>query len=311
MPLKQAQNKSADASKAAVKQITAPTQVTNRLSATAKVNVPTKKKLAKATVTKITKLVLKPKPAAPKSSLTSKVTTKKYTVKPVTIESRSTKISHESTFRIQSIQKTPPKQQRQSAENVLISIENKEISGTFIVNRTLSDVNSARAPNKTFEQIEANEQQTNITSLNVTQIMDGPILKEITSAVDNSSNVMNNSENPFDRNALKNVKGNLQSPKKHCENDTECKSKSYDPIKARQFIRMQKEKRKQDEEAKAKLPVTKDEIKQRLSALRQNTMKIMEKNVQKARKTDIKSTKSRIFTPRTASETSKPVAGKE
>lgn len=315
---KQGQNKSADALNTVVKsskQTTVPTQITsNKLWGAAKVNVSARKKSTTATVTKITELVLKPKPAAPKSSLTSKVTTKKYTTKPVAIESRSTKISHESTFRIQSIQKTSPKLRKQSVENISISVENEQITNRTSVNKTDCNVNSTRVLNKSFDIIDG-ERHANITSSNVTQVMEGQILQEITSAIVNNTNVMNNSGNLCGKKSAELAKENksikLQSPKKHRENDIECKSKSYDPIKARQFIQKQKNKRIEDEKAKAKLPTSEEEIKQRLSALRKNTLKIVEKNVQKARKSDVKPTKSKTFTPRTSNVPVKKVAGEK
>ncbi|XP_031623928.1 centrosome-associated protein 350-like [Contarinia nasturtii] len=230
-----------------------------------------------ATATKITKLVLKPKPTAPKSSLTSKVTTKKYITKPVSIKSRSTMISHESTFRIQSIKKTLPSK-KQSDQNELILMKNEQISQQLIVNANSSKINETLTLNKPYETVHC-EQNSNEMSVNVTKIMDSPILQEITQAVVNGSNL-------------------VKSPKKHCENNAKCKSKFYDPIKARQFIQMQKEQRKQADKEKSNAPASKEEIKQRLSALRKNTLEILEKNVQKAKKSNVQTRKLNTFTPK-------------
>lgn len=267
-------------------------------SATANGNaIKAKAKSTTATVSKITKLVLKPKPIPPKSSLASTVTTKKYITKPVTIKSRSTMISHESTFRIKSINKTPPNK-KQNEENALISVKNKQYSRQLIVNRCDSDSHQVAGQNKSFEM----EHSANITSLNVTHIVDGPILQEITSTVVNGTNCVKNSVNDFDKKSTKNAKENVNSPKKygtHCDNDIECKPRSYDPIKAKQLIRMQKEKRKETEQKESKAPATKEEIKQRLNALRKNTLKIVEKNLQKARKSNIKPASTKTFTSTT------------
>lgn len=249
------------------------TQKTGKTSST--LNSAIKTHSTTATATKITKLVLKPKPTAPKSSLTSKVTTKKYTTKPVTIKSRSTMISHESTFRIQSIKKTSPIK-RQSDQNEVIMVKNEQISQQLVVNGNNSKINETLTLNQPFETVDS---EKNITPVNANNITNNPILQEITQAVVNGTHL-------------------VKSPKKHCKNDAECKSKFYDPIKARQFINKQKEQRKQAEKEKANAPVSKEEIKQRLSALRKNTLAIVGKNVQKARKINVQTRKSNTFTPK-------------
>lgn len=277
-------------------------------SATGNVNANTtiKTKSTKATVSKITKLVLKPKPLPPKSLLASKVTTKKYIAKPVTIKSRSTVISHESTFRIKTINKTP-QNKKQSQPLAVFSVKNEQFSRQLIVNRNSPESNQTASLNKPFEM----EHSANITSMNVTRIVDGPILQEITSAVVNGSKLVKNSVNEFDRKISDNVKENVANTNKigtHCENDIECKPRSYDPIKARQLVRQQKEKRKEAEKKESKIPANKDEIKQRLNALRKNTLKIVEKNVQNARKSNIKPATTKTFKPKATNNEQKKTA---
>lgn len=252
-----------------------------------------------ATVSKITKLVLKPKPTISKSSLAPKVTTKQYITKPVTIKSRSTMISHQSTYRVRNIQKSPLKN-RQSQENAVISVKNEHISRQFIINR--SDIDANQTYDKPFEMVHS-EHSANITSL---KVINSPILQEITSAVVNGSNLVKNSVNDIDAKISQNIKeNNTKKTETHCENVIDCKPRSYDPIKARQFIRMQKEKQKEIDMNETKAPATKEEIKERLNALRKNTLKIVEKNVRKARNCNVKSTNSKTFTSKVNKQQSK------
>lgn len=264
--------------------------------------IKTKSTAASATATKITKLVLKPKSVVSKSSLTSsKVTSKKYITKPVAIKSRSTMISHESTFRIQNIKKTLPSE-RQNEKNEVILMRNAKISQHFIVNGNNSKVKQSVDVNQPFEMVHS-EQTANITSLNVTKVLEkSPILQEITSTIVNGSNFMKTSVNEFETNISENGKNPLKI-EKHDENNAKTKPRSYDPIKARQLIRIQQEKRKKTEIEQSKTPSTKEEIKQRLSKLRANTLKMVEKNVQKARKnSNINPRNSKSFTPKTIKE---------
>lgn len=297
----------ADVSKTVANPLKRPVISKSKVGAT---NDTIKTRSTTATATKITKLVLKPKPVAAKSSLTSKVTNKKYITKPVTIKSRSTMISHESTFRIRDIKKSAPSE-RANEKNDMILVKNAaaQISQQFIVNGNDMKKMDQSQP---FEMVHS-EHSANITSLNVTKIVSNPILQEITSTVVNGSTLMKSSVNEFDANISKNVKNSPKKVAKHSENDAgKNKSKSYDPIKARQFIRMQKEKRRESEIEKSKTPATREEIKQRLSALRSNTLKIVEKNVQKARKNVDPNTKnSKSFTSKTIKEQPKSTTQKQ
>lgn len=278
---------------------------------TSTANAAIKAKSTTATVSKITKLVLKPRSTTPKSSLI----TKKYTTKPVTIKSRSTMISHESTFRIRNIKKSPPNKRHATKNTTEISVQSEQISRQLVVNAENFHVNQVIEPNETF-QMEKSEQNSNITSLNGTKPVHNSILQEITSAVINTSNVVKSPLNDVQSKFVKkNVKENQKSPGKsetHCENDIDCKRKSYDPIKARQFIQKQREKWKEAEKMdkpNAKAPANKEEIKQRLSALRKSTLKIVEKNVQKARKSGVKSTNVKKFATKKSPETPKNATG--
>lgn len=289
------QNKMEDAVKTVAKPLKriVPSESTGGKNATT-----IKTKSTAATTTKITKLVLKPKSVVSKSSLTSKLTSKKYTTKPVAIKSRSTMISHESTFRIQNIKKTLPSE-RKNEKNELILVRNAKNSQHLILNGNNSKINQSVGMEQPFEMVHS-EHNANITSLNVTKVLEkSPILQEITSTIVNGSNFIKSSVNEFKTNISKNEKNPLKI-EKHCENNTNIKARSYDPIKARQLIRMQQDKRKKIEIEKSKTPSTKEEIKQRLSTLRANTLKIVEKNVQKARKTsNINPRNSKSLTPKT------------
>ncbi|XP_055300626.1 uncharacterized protein LOC129567583 isoform X2 [Sitodiplosis mosellana] len=283
-----------DASKVVVKPLKRP--IPNK--STHAPNATIKTKSNTATATKITKLVLKPKPVASKSSLTSKVTSQKYITKPVAIKSRSTMISHESTFRIRNIRKVSPPSERQKGKSEVIVVNSSKISQQLTVSGNNSKINDTIVVNQPFEMVHS-EHSANITSLNVTKIVSSPILQEITSTVVNGSNLTKSSVHEIETKVPENVKS-LKKIANHCENEVKSKPKSYDPIKARQFIRMQKEKRKEIEKEKSKTPATKEEIKQRLSALRSNTLKIVGKNVQKARKSvNTNPGNSKSFTPKT------------
>lgn len=286
----------------ATKTLIEPVKRAVTIKSTSAANIKHKTKSTTATATKITRLILKPKPkpVTSKSSLTSKVTSTKYITKPVTIKSRSTMISHASTFRIQNIKKTSPSE-RQHVKN--------EFNGQISQQQLILNGNNSKL-NQSFEMVHS-ERNTNITSLNVTQIVNSPILQEITSNIVNESNLLKSSVNELEPNVSENVK-NSKKITKHSENDTKIKPKSYDPIKARQFIRMQKEKRKEIEMEKSKIPATKEEIKQRLNALRTNTLKIVEKNVEKVRKNvKISSKNSKSFTSKTIKEQPKSTAQKQ
>lgn len=234
---------------------------------------------AKSTPTKITKLVLKPKPTTRKSSLMSKVTKKNYNIKPVTIKSRSTMISHESTFCIRNIKKpSNANDKRPNVEDAKILVKNEQYSRQLIVNGNIATVNEKFAPNHTFEMVNNEHSSANLTSQNTINIVNSPILQEITHTVVNGMNVL------------------LKSPKKNCENNVESSQKSYGPIKVRQFIRMQKKQRIENDTEKPKPPATKEEIQQRLLALRENSLNILKKNVQKARNTNTPS--KQPYTPK-------------
>ena len=268
------------------------------------------------TATKVTKLVLKPK-TTPKNSPVTKMTTKKYSTKPVTVKSRSTlstMVSHESTFRVQNIKKTSSNAKygiKQSA----ISVKSEQISHQLTMNTNIFDTNQMIDTNKSTD-IVLSEQNGNITSFNITKNMSSPILQEITSAVVNGSNILNKITNDFDVNSFEKVKDHENYPPKtitHCENDVNCQKKKYDVNKARKFIQMQREKWKEAEKlekVKSKPPATKDEIKERLNALKQNTLNIVAKNVQKARNNSVQCTNSKNITRKKTVVPSKKLIGK-
>lgn len=235
---------------------------------------------SKAT-TKITKLVLKPKPT-PKTAPVTKMTTK-YSTKPVTIKSRSTvstMISHESTFRVQNIKKSSPNS-KYGMKASAISVKSEQISHQLTMNTNYFDANPTIAAKKSFD-LAHNEPTANITSFDLTKtINETPILQEITSAVVNGSSIVGKFTDDFEK-----VQKHENRPPKtndHCDNDLNCQKRKYDVTKARKFIQTQREKWKESEKMKPKPAATKDEIKERLNALRKSTISIVAKNIKKAR----------------------------
>lgn len=281
------------------------TNTTKNTKANANKQVPTANTTIKSkstTATKVTKLVLKPK-TTPKNAPAAKMTTKKYSTKPVTIKSRSTlstMISREATFRVRNIKKSSANTKYGIKESE-ISVKSEQISHQLTMNANYFDTNQMIHTKRSFDMIQ-NEQNANITSLNVTKSMNSPILQEITSAVVNGSDLVNKITNDFDVGTLEKMKAHEnQLPKSllHSENDSSGQKKKYDVNKARKFIQMQREKWKATEESekvKSKPPATKDEIKERLNALRQSTLNIVAKNVQKARNNSVQRTDSKNIT---------------
>lgn len=241
-----------------------------------------------ATVSKITKLVLKPKPST-NASLTPKIKTKKYTTKPVTITSRSTTISHESTFHIRSVQKSPSKSQTVKNVNLNTIMSTKRCTALKENEPTIAKSEECAKSDSVADaqQPVQNLENGNIAPLHQLNMIDNPILQEITSNIINESNVRSlpeitldssNSGTIFAKDKQRftsiNVKENIATHKKT----------SADSIRARQFIRLQKEKRKEMEKEKEKMVPSKEEIKRRLTALQKNSLKIVGKNLQKIRK---------------------------
>lgn len=122
-----------------------------------------------------------------------------------------------------------------------------------------------------------------------TKIIVSPVLKEITSAIINSIGAnpteLKTPSHPIDKlekshNSPQIIRMLNSSP----PSQVKCKRKSYDPIKARQFIRQQQDKRKEIEKEKAKGVQRKVEIRERLDKLRKNSLKIIGENVKRAKK---------------------------
>lgn len=221
---------------------TPPSKV-NRLNTTTKTDRMT------AIVSKVSKLTMKPKPIAK----SPRVMTKKYSGKPVAIKSRSTVISHESTFCIKNIRKSPIRN-RQNAENA-------------------SQTNLNGLQSDQFKQMPS--KQSTAMAWNTTT--NSQILQEITSSVVNHSYTMKDlvqQQNSCKGDIETAVSG--QKTMKSNENSPKCKSKPNESPGGRQ--------------CKEKAPVSREEIKRRLSALQRNSLKIVENNVQKARKCSIVTT---------------------
>lgn len=218
-----------------------------------------KQKSNRRIVSKVTKLTLKPKPkiiTTKNPSKTSQITTKKYAgIKPVTIKSRSTLISHESTYCIKNIpRKTPTKKQRQNAENA----SHQQSYNSFAKQ-------SSDQPTKSNPKPQHRE-------MKIDSIWNAPkqtqILQEITSAVVNQS--ISSVKDPTVQNRSNSVDASvLNGHRNSNENSTKCKLK--------ETIASAKTKEE-------KGPVSREEIKRRLSDLRKNSLKIIENNVQKAKR---------------------------
>lgn len=103
-------------------------------------------------------------------------------------------------------------------------------------------------------------------------------------------NVINEIKSPNVNNNNKTVK-KLPTNESNLLEKHECKKrKSYDPIKARQFIQQQQEKRKEELIEMAKMPPQRDVIKKRLNELKKNSLKIVKQNVQRARRCSLEAT---------------------
>lgn len=221
-------------------------------------------------VSKMTKLILKPSPP-PKNPTASKVTIKKYITKPVTATtSRSSFVSRETTFRVRNILKTSTKQHTAQASNAIDAIDS-DTDNVIQIKSTENERKQSQQP----LVVEPNESGQKLFNSNTFEF---PILQEITSTINNCSAVTNRGESDLEKN-----KSPRKVSKEPNENIQKCQSKSYDPIKARQFIRTQKEKRKEAAQDKSNAPIDKEEIKRRLSALHKNSLQIVGKNVKRVR----------------------------
>lgn len=218
-------------------------------------------------VSKVTKLTLKPKSkliATKNPSKTTQITTKKCAViKPVTINSMSTLVSHESTYCIRNIpRRTQTKNQRQNAENASQPHQNNFI---------------AKQPSDQSTKSNSKQQQQH-SKVKSNRIWNTPmntqILQEITSAVVNQS--MSTVKDLIVQNSGDLVDASVSNghPKSK-ESSTKCKIK--------ETIAFPKTK-------SGKGPVSREEIKRRLSALQKNSLKIVENNVQKAKRCSIVTT---------------------
>lgn len=232
------------------------------------------------------------------------MTTKKYSTKPVTIKSRSTLatvISHESTFRVRNIKKSSANTKFGIKESE-ISVKSEQISHQLTLNTNIIGTNQTIATKRSFDMVHS-ERNANITSVNVTKNMNNPILQEITSAVVNGSNLVNKIASDLDADHFVKVKEHENQPPKpisHSGNGVSDEKKKYDANNARKYLQMQREKvkstEKSSDEVKSKPPATRNEIKERLDALRKSTLNIVAKNVQKARNNSVHQTTPKNIT---------------
>lgn len=235
-------------------------------------------KATTTTVTKITKLVLKPK-AEPKSRLTL-TTTQHFSRQTATSSSMKAHSNLDKTYRIQNINAPSKRLSTDSA---------KRGAGNWFKNHYIQQKTKiASKENKSFESNKREITHTTNTNIQLSdsKTLNKGVLEEITSTVVNTS--------PSEQRSVRNSMAfEIQNtPKKRIkpvvavateESKEKCKRKSYDPIRARQFIREQQEKRKLSAMEKAKESINQEEIKRRLDNLRKNSLKIVNKNVKRAR----------------------------
>lgn len=247
-----------------------------------------KTKASTTTVTKITKLVLKPKAEhKPRFTLTTTQHISRQTASSASIKPPS---SLDKTYRIRNI-------------NAAKRLSIERTGGSLIPNGIKTKPKITSKENKS---IESNIQEivavpNSDVQLDQTKPLNNGVLEEITSAVVNA-----NAITAKPASARKSMAFEIQNtPKKQTKphmlatvdkSAEKCKQKSYDPVKARQFIRQQQEKRKLDAKEMAKASANQDEIKKRLDVLRRNSLKILNKNVKRARSSvpsiaDVKTTK--------------------
>lgn len=241
-----------------------------------------KQKSNRNIVSKVTKLTLKPKSkliTTKNPSKTPQITTKKYSgIKPVTINSKSTLLSHESTYCIRNIpRKTQTKNQRQNAENASQPHQNNSIAKQPLDQSTKSNAKQQQ------------QQHSNVKSKRNWNVpMNTQILQEITSAVVNQS--MSTVKDLIEQNSgdLNDASVSNGHPKSK-ESLTKCKI-----IETIVFPKTKS----------GKGPVSREEIKRRLSALQENSLKIVGNNVQKAKRCSIVTT-SRVEVKRKTKEPGK------
>lgn len=234
-----------------------------------------KTKATTTTVTKITKLVLKPR-AEQKSRFT--LTTTQHFSRQTAMSSSAKPLSHlDKTYRIQNI-------------NVAKRVSVDPAQG---VGRAWNQNKPKTASKENVKSIEPNKQESIVKSKAVSQMkqtntLNNGVLEEITSAVVNASpkkptSARNSMAFEIQNTPKKRIKSTEAANAE--KSADKCKRKSYDPIKARQFIREQQEKRKLSAQEKAKATANQEEIKKRLDNLRRNSLKIVNKNVSRARST--------------------------
>lgn len=235
---------------------------------------PGKQKPNRRIVSKVTKLTLKPKSKlinTKNPSKTTQITTKKYAcIKPVTIKSRSTLISHESTYCIKNIpRKTSTKNHRQNAENA----SQQQRSHSIVKQSTKSN------PKQQQQQPHSDIKSDCIWNMPIkTQI-----LQEITSAVVNQS--LTTVKDPIIQDMSDSADARVSNGHRNSkENSTK--------FKLKETIALPMAKGE-------KGPVSREEINRRLSALQKNSLKIVENNVQKAKRFCIVTTSKMEVKPKT------------
>lgn len=223
----------------------------------------------------MTKLVLKP-PTQPKIAPANKVTIKKYTTKPVattttTTESRSTLVATQTTFRVRNIPQSAAARQRRTVSKQASNTSQGVGAGENVI-----PVNGEKQKSQQPGESAATAAES--------RPVEAPILQEITSTVVNCSNA-----NAGGGGGVSEV-GNKISPSKCTEsneNVQKCSLKSYDPIKARQFIQAQRRQRHESTLNKSDGEVSKEDIRRRLTALHQSSLQIVGKNVKRAREKSV------------------------
>lgn len=225
------------------------------------------------TVTKITKLILKPK-IETKSKFT--FATSKYNSK--TSLAKDAKVS-KPTYNVSAL----------ARRSIDLNGQRKTAIGNKKTKRSPPKSMALKLlpkENRISSTKDAKIEQHQCSIMNLPKTVENPILQEITSAIINtSSHVPPDTKTP-NKFSQKSTAFEIQhspaskSMSKECFE--KCTLKSYDPIKARQFMRTQQKKRQEETKEKSKAIANKEEIKKRLENLQKNTRKIVGKNIKRA-----------------------------
>lgn len=270
---------------------------------------PKKKKspIKSTTVTKVTKLILKPK--AEGETLKTKLIATKYSSR--TTSGNKFVMKNEESFRVRKYGKRSPEMKKLTANKSMAKVKlatslnrannTNEISA--IVTKTMSaadtnEDNNVAQPSTTTNEIDLGK-ASSIHGIEISAIEHNPIINfnsiqaRINTAINSCANdveakrpSVSATSTPLKSNARK-VLSKCLSPRVPSSSSAPCtpknKRKSYDPEKARSFIKEQQNRRKEALSDRFSSQLQKDAIKKRLMNLQKNSLKIVGNNVKRAR----------------------------